>query len=59
LIEARLVGHLFNINIGPVHEENILENTPKTPLASFPFSLPKVGIHLVKINIFQRGSNGI
>jgi len=30
--------------IGPMHEEKILGNTQKTPLDSFPLSLPKVGI---------------
>jgi len=43
--------------IGPMHEEKMLGNTPKITLASF--SLLKVGIPQVKINIFQRGSNGI
>jgi len=37
-----------------MHEENILGNPPKIPIASF--SLLKVGIPLVKINIFQRVS---
>jgi len=41
-------------SIGPMHEEKILGNTPKTPLAPFPPSLLKEGIPLVKINIFQR-----
>jgi len=40
--------------IGPTHEEQILGNTQKIPLASFSFSLLKVGIPLVKINICQR-----
>jgi len=33
-----------------LHEENILGNTQKIPLASFSFSLIKVGIPLVKIS---------
>jgi len=42
--------------IRPMHEENILGSAPKIPLASFSFSLLKVGIPLVKINIdFQEG----
>jgi len=44
---------IINIKlIGPMHEEKILGNTKKTPLASF--SLLKVGIPLMKINIYQR-----
>jgi len=45
---------MHELPIGPMHEENILGNTPKIPIASFSFSLLKVGIPLVKINIFQR-----
>jgi len=43
----------FN-TIGPMHEEKILENTPKIPVASFSFSWLGVGVPLVKVNIFQR-----
>jgi len=42
-----------NYCISPMYEESILGNTPKIPLASFSFSLLKVGIPLVKINISQ------
>jgi len=43
-----LLLHLYR-PIGPMHEENVLGNTPKRPIASFSFSLLKVGIL-----IFQR-----
>jgi len=46
-------GPVFMV-IGPMHEEKNLGDAPKIPLASFLFSLLKVGIPLVKINIFQR-----
>jgi len=39
-----------------MHEGKILGNTPKIPLASFSFSLLKVGIPLVKIKINQHFS---
>jgi len=31
-------------HIGPMHEENILGKRPEVPIASFSFSLLKVGI---------------
>jgi len=37
-----------------MHLAFFLGHTPITAQASFSFSLPKVGIPLVKINIFQR-----
>jgi len=46
------------MNIGPMHEEEVLGSTPRIPLASFSFSLLKVGIPLVK-SIFFNVSNTV
>jgi len=45
------------ILIGPMHEEKILGNPPKNTYCLVLVLFLKVGIPLVKINIFQEGNS--